>query len=196
MLLVSLFGGKSRPSGSVYGQPRPAAVAKGTGGHGEQLDGIEVSVLRLGVGRLVAGATVVIACALAHAPLARATSEQMQALPSFSGPGNGCTFCHAGVAVTETSVPPSSTSSLTAFGIDWVTAGRQWGASLAHANSDGDGCTNGWELGDSSGTWRPGGDSGTSDRPAQSNPALNDCALPLDEQSWGVLKAFFEEEGR
>ncbi|MEQ9651139.1 MAG: MopE-related protein [Sandaracinaceae bacterium] len=64
--------------------------------------------------------------------------------------GNGC------------ATPPC----LNAFGMAFNMNGRRWDAMLAGLDSDGDGYTNGEELGDPTGTWRPG----------MADPATCDCA--------------------
>jgi len=58
--------------------------------------------------------------------------------------GDGCGHCHR--------LPGSS--SLNAFGARWK--GLWWGSVLAGEDSDGDGVTNGWELGDPQGIWETG----------------------------------------
>ena len=63
---------------------------------------------------------------------------------------------------------------------------------VALLDSDGDQCTNGFELGDPSGNWNPeeayiqGDQSG--------NPGIPDCApSSAPEASWGILKAIFSD---
>ena len=61
------------------------------------------------------------------------------------------------------------------FGRDFMSAGRQWTVSLCRMDSDGDGLTNGQELGDPHCIWRPGG------QPTRmhnlSHPGMDDAAL-------------------
>ena len=120
-------------------------------------------------------------------PSVWATSAQMQKLPAFNT--SGCASCHGSNDATvdwEGSAPMD----LNPFGQDWVDNERQWDEVLALLNSDGDACQNGFELGDPSGTWREGQPHLSGDQP--SNPGLDDCsASPIDDASWGVLKAIF-----
>lgn len=101
----------------------------------------------------------------------------------------GCQSCHAGSGVTATEVPAEVSGELTAFGEDWLSYGREWNPDIAAANSDGDPCANGFELGDSSGTWKP--EDGYLVAPGNMDPSQADCTLPVDERSFGVLKSLF-----
>ncbi len=62
-----------------------------------------------------------------------------------NGSAFSCTTCHG------SSGPP-----LNNFGTDFLNAGARWNSSLAALDSDGDGFTNGAELGDPNGTWVAG----------------------------------------
>ncbi len=62
-----------------------------------------------------------------------------------NGSAFSCTTCHGA------SGPP-----LNGFGDDFLAGGARWSASLATTDSDGDGFTNGAELGDPNGTWVAG----------------------------------------
>ena len=106
----------------------------------------------------------------------------------------GCTLCHGAEAVTPTEVPPDSIVPLTQLGLEWVSqapdeANRLW-SDLAVGNVDGDGCSNGYELGDPSGSYLPDG----SQRLDESafDPNVHDCTLPISEESWSRLKALFD----
>ena len=126
------------------------------------------------------------------APEAVATDAQMRDLPTFES--YGCQNCHDGSGVTTEFVPADQANQLNDFGEDWVENGRIWNRDLAQANSDGDGCTNGFELSDPNGEWRPGFPRPTTSG-ARNNPgAQGDCALPLNEETWGTLKALFGED--
>ncbi len=130
--------------------------------------------------------------ALGSVSPAFATDAQMQELPTFER--YGCQNCHGGSGVTVVFVPSEQASQLNPFGEDWVENERQWDAELAQSNSDGDGCTNGFELGDPNGVWRPGQPRPTTSG-ARNNPGqLGDCALPINEETWGTLKALFGED--
>jgi hypothetical protein len=86
---------------------------------------------------------------LAFAILVLATSTPAQARPTYpntipNGTVESCDTCH-------TSGPGSARN---AFGLDYA-ADSDWSV-LAGLDSDGDGCTNGEELGDPDGTWTVG----------------------------------------
>jgi hypothetical protein len=65
-----------------------------------------------------------------------------------NGKKNSCDNCHQ--PGTE------STDKLTPFGNDYMKNGKKWNSSIAGKDSDGDGMTNGQELGDPDGTWKKG----------------------------------------
>jgi len=95
-----------------------------------------------------------------------------------------CLICH-------TSDPVESGSfALNAFGTDYLANARQWNAALASLDSDGDGCTNGFELGDADGDGQ--GDGNVEE--LRSNPgSANDCGgANVDSRTWGDLKALFD----
>ena len=107
----------------------------------------------------------------------------------------GCTLCHGAEAVTPTEVLPADIVPFTDLGVQWAfqaeaEADRLW-SDLAFGNVDGDGCSNGFELGDAAGTWLPDGP----DRPDRSvsDPNVHDCTLPISEESWSRLKALFDD---
>jgi hypothetical protein len=107
----------------------------------------------------------------------------------------GCTLCHGGGAVTPTEVPPSAILPLRELGVRWALqdtdeANRLW-SDLATGNVDGDGCSNGFELGDPSGSYLPDGP----ERPdlSVSDPNTHDCTLPISEESWSRLKSLFDD---
>lgn len=58
------------------------------------------------------------------------------------------------------------------FGVDFAAAGLEWTVELCQTDSDGDGRTNGVELGDPNCTWSPDNDAAL--LPAQSHPGLVD----------------------
>ena len=109
--------------------------------------------------------------------------------------GYGCTLCHGAEAVTRTEVLPADILPLTDLGVEWATQAsleesRLW-SELATGNVDGDGCSNGYELGDPAGTWLPE----SPPRPDQSvsDPNVHDCTLPISEESWSRLKSLFDD---
>ena len=74
-----------------------------------------------------------------------------------------CAQCHGG---------SYKTADLTSFGRDYKANGFMWNASLAKKDSDGDGKTNGQELGDPAGVWTKGADNPAG---AVSNPGDGAC---------------------
>lgn len=123
-------------------------------------------------------------------PSAYAGEDDLRALPTDNK--FGCLNCHAGSGATASTVPASTALTLNQFGLDWLNFGSVWTPEFAARNSDGDGCSNGFEMGDPAGSWTPA-DSRISIPPAdQRNPGdASDCALPIGEDSWGTLKSLF-----
>ena len=110
---------------------------------------------------------------------ASATQLFMEKLPvatSFR-----CLNCHS---VQD---PTAATAALNPFGAAFKANSFKWDAVLAAQSSDGDNCTNGFELGDSDGN-------GTLDQHVtteRSNPGEKDCTLQLDAIAWSELKKLF-----
>lgn len=128
------------------------------------------------------------AVAIAGIPLllvvgeASGTEEMMAKLPSSSR--FGCRICHV------SSTPTLESSDVNPFGSDFATNGFVWNLVLAQKNSDGDGCPNGFELGDRNGDGKL--DAGLLEEPG--NPGSpDDCVVAIDEATWGKLKKLFEE---
>lgn len=146
--------------------------------------------MRLAIRVGLIAALVTTAVALASPVGATVTAQDKVPPNSF-----GCTLCHAGTGVTATEVPPAVAATLQPFGNDWVSlaadeSGRSWADMVAQSmDSDGDLCSNGYELGDPDGNYFE--DQQLEDR--DQDPNRDDCTLPLDEQSWGNLKALFED---
>jgi hypothetical protein len=114
-------------------------------------------------------------------------SDQLQLPVQLSA---GCLACHDGAGVSSTVVPAAVATELTVFGEDWLNFGRDWNPEIAAAYSDADGCSNGFELGDTTGNWEISDGYLTVD--VEMNPAeAGDCTLPVDERSFGVLKSLF-----
>ncbi|MBK9302641.1 MAG: hypothetical protein IPM94_01750 [bacterium] len=129
--------------------------------------------------RLTIGSTVVTLVILSVST-ASATETLMGQLP-LSAPFS-CLNCHV------TATPVAADAALNDFGLDFRTYDFTWDADLAGRDSDGDGCTNGAEVGDSDGNGHP--DGGV--RAESSNPGVSDCsASNLEEATWGDLKAMF-----
>jgi hypothetical protein len=58
-------------------------------------------------------------------------------------------------------------------------------------NSDGDNCSNGFELGDSDGD----GENDVGVTELQTNPGVDDCSgASVNETTWGSLKALFDQK--
>lgn len=109
-----------------------------------------------------------------------ATELEMAKLPSsvrFS-----CALCHV---ITESGIQ----TDLNPFGLDFRDFGAVWSLELADEDSDGDGCTNGAELGDvdANGTL----DDGILEE--SSNPGNpGDCtSANIDSMTWSELKELF-----
>ena len=98
---------------------------------------------------------------------------------------NLCLACHTAAA------PSAGNAALNVFGSDFRANGRIWDSNLAMLDSDGDGCLNGVEVGDSDGDGSPTGMSPL--RPATPGVADECGSGPLvDERLWGTLKAMFD----
>ena len=123
---------------------------------------------------------------------AEARGFRMQQLPNTPA---GCNTCHT----TGGGTPRNS------FGLAMealVTPdGREvfWGPELAALDSDGDGFTNGQELGDPQGTWQEGNelpghaDEITHPGDSDSHPPEDDTPTAVAESSWGKLKRLVEK---
>lgn len=106
----------------------------------------------------------------------------------------GCQNCHAAAEVTPEVVPGSGIVPFTELGVQWAAqapdeANRLW-SDLATGNADGDGCSNGYELGDPSGSYLPQ----DPPPPDQSvfDPNVHDCTLPISGETWSRLKSLFD----
>ena len=124
-------------------------------------------------------------CAFLFAGSAQATEVDMARLP-VTDP-NLCLSCHLTVQPTPASFE------LNPFGVDYLANGRLWDSNLANLDSDGDGCLNGVEVGDSDGDGEPDGNVDSQ----AGNPGIpDDCGSGslVDEKTWGALKAMFDGE--
>lgn len=136
-------------------------------------------------GRRAVGA-VVLATAGALSWCAPATAEEadMESLPVTQP--FACLACH----VNE-SPSTFAEAALNPFGEDYLDNGRFWDQALAYLDSDGDGCTNGAEIGDVDGD----GEADGNVELQAGNPGVSDnCdSGPLvEEQTWSALKAIFD----
>ena len=131
---------------------------------------------------LPAAAVLAVSAVLSASP-GLATDADMARLP-VSAP-NLCLSCHVVDQPTPTSFD------LNPFGIDYLANGRLWDSNLANLDSDGDGCLNGVEVGDSDGDGEPDGNV----EAQAGNPGIPDeCGSGslVDEKTWGALKAMFD----
>jgi hypothetical protein len=115
---------------------------------------------------------------------ALATDQLMRTLPAYQK--YQCLICHT------VALPKPNNAPLSQFGVNFKDNGNVWDATLAEMNSDGDRCSNGFELGDVDGDGIF--DNGT---PVveHSNPSnASDCTIALTEQTWGVIKQIFSKE--
>ncbi len=128
-------------------------------------------------------ASVLAVCAFLSAVPALATDVDMARLPVTEP--NLCLACHT------TAQPTSAGFELNPFGEDYLANGRLWDANLASQDSDGDGCLNGVEVGDSDGDGEP---DGNVDRQAGNPGVPDECGSGslVDEKTWGALKAMFD----
>ena len=128
-------------------------------------------------------ASVLAVCAILSAVPAAATEVDMARLP-VTDP-HLCFACHTTVQ------PTSADFALNPFGVDYLANGRLWDSNLANQDSDGDGCLNGVEVGDSDGDGQPDGNVDSQ----AGNPGVPDeCGSGslVDEKTWGALKAMFD----
>ena len=120
---------------------------------------------------------------------ADARSKRVRQVPN--GSAASCNTCHTS----------GGGSPLNPFGIEIATnfltsAGAPgdviWGAELAALDSDGDGASNGAELGDPDGTWVAGDDNpeGETFHPGdpESTPPLPPPDTAVEETTWGQIK--------
>lgn len=138
-----------------------------------------VSMPRGTAATIVGTIAVVAACA----GQARATNLDMSRLPVVVP--NLCASCHTSAS------PTASSAGLNPFGLDFRANGRVWDSDLAALDSDGDGCLNGIEVGDSDGDGRADGNVTSQ----AGNPGVaGDCGSgpPFDETTWGAIKAMFD----
>ncbi len=128
-------------------------------------------------------ATVFAVCAFLSAGPGQATDVDMARLPVVVP--NLCHSCHV------VDQPTLASFDLNPFGIDYLANGRLWDSTLANLDSDGDGCLNGVEVGDSDGDGEP---DGNVDSQAGNPGVYDDCGSGslVDEKTWGALKAMFD----
>lgn len=109
-----------------------------------------------------------------------ATPEDMAKLP-LTQPFQ-CLVCH------QTNPDETGSFALNDFGADFLQNERVWNSALAAVDSDRDGCLNGVELGDVNGDGQTDGNVDD----LSTNPGVEDCGATVDLQTWGTLKALFD----
>ncbi len=109
----------------------------------------------------------------------KSREDYMLSLPAYRH--YRCTICH-------TSSKPTNGDDLNSFGVDFKNNGYIWNGVLASKDSDGDGFSNGIELGDEEGDGIP--DSFIE----RSNPGdpLN-TPSSVNKETWGLIKSLFED---
>ena len=108
------------------------------------------------------------------------TENYMRALPMSKR--YQCANCHASAS------PTLASYSLNSFGADFRNNSEKWDAALASKDSDGDGYTNGMELGDENGDGIP---EAAFER---SNPGDRfNTPNSVSQKTWGQLKSLFED---
>ena len=83
--------------------------------------------------------------------------------------------------------PPASGAALNPFGQDFKNNRSVWDRVLVQKQSDGDNCTNGFEIGDEDGNGRLERNVNAE----RHNPGEMDCALQLNSAAWTALKELF-----
>lgn len=113
------------------------------------------------------------------------TPDLMTRLPAYGR--FRCALCHT------SSAPVSGSADLNVFGSDFQKNDKEWNAALAMLNSDGDRCSNGFELGDENGD----GVLESKQTIERSNPSDGaDCSTTVDRETWGQIKELFRSEMR
>lgn len=130
------------------------------------------------------GLFVLVVCAVAFASGALMSRENlMQKLPVYER--FKCLLCHQADPVE------SGQTDLNPFGVDFQKNDYTWDPVLAALDSDGDGFTNGFELGDDYGTHTP------SVSRERSNPGdPYDRPSSVNEETWGMIKRLFADTHR
>ncbi len=127
--------------------------------------------------------TVLVVVLVMVASSAQATQQYMDRLPVVNP--YLCLTCHT------VENPSGGDSTLNPFGTDFEINGRVWDYHLANLNSDGDGCLNGVEIGDSDGD---GVADGNVTEQAGNPGVVDNCGSGslVDEKTWDALKAMFD----
>lgn len=110
---------------------------------------------------------------------ALATTAYMQRLPTSTA--FRCLNCH------NVQDPGAANAGLNAFGQEFKRNSFQWNTTIALLSSDGDNCTNGFELGDENGD----GIVDANVTRERFNPGQTDCTLQITPQAWSALKTLF-----
>ncbi len=113
------------------------------------------------------------------------TASLMTKLPAFGK--FRCALCHV------SATPANSSHELNPFGRDFRENNYIWDETLAQMNSDGDRCSNGFELGDSDGDGILDSSESTEEYSNPGDPS--DCSIAITAGTWGIIKKIFSGEG-
>lgn len=135
-------------------------------------------------------AAVIIVLGYGSTQTAEARSSRVNQVPN--GTVIGCATCHvdpAGGGTGNDFGKQVEANFLTAFDF---TGGVIWGPELAALDADGDGVSNGAELGDPDGVWAPGDGAGDPDLAANPGDATSTRTVTaVMASTWADVKAFF-----
>jgi hypothetical protein len=147
--------------------------------------------LRQGQNKWFSGlAVVAIFLGFGSSQTVEARSSRVNQVPN--GTVIGCATCHvdpAGGGTRNDFGKQVEANFLTAFDF---TGQVMWGAELAALDADGDGVSNGAELGDPDGVWNPGDDAGDPDLATRPGDAASTRTITaVMASSWAEVKSFF-----
>jgi len=117
---------------------------------------------------------------IAAAGTLKSRDEYMEKLPVYRQ--FKCTICHQ-------SPDPITGTDLNNFGKDFKKYGYEWNSTLAGLDSDGDGFSNGIELGDEDGDGSP---EVSIERSNPGDPINHPSSI--DPKTWSIIKGLFAED--